>query len=207
MGRKMLRTLIGVVKRRKSEDGFTLIELAVVMLIITILIVVSLSFFGSIGAAHSSVAFQDLKGVQVAAYSLYMQDGQNMTYTNTTPAVPEAAEPGVQVSSPGAATVAGDPNSVSYELWGDGQAGVFTMYSANNGGECISMVDIFSSSSSLVPGTFPSAGLWWGISYTTTPAGAAGSFNLEAPYEGTCVGAWWQVGGGSSWYQIPPSSW
>ena len=60
--------------RRRPQDGFTLIELAVVMLIIAILVVVSLAFFGLIGTAHTSVATQDLKGAEAAAQTLWAQN-------------------------------------------------------------------------------------------------------------------------------------
>ena len=145
--------------RRRPEDGFTLIELAVVMLIIAILVVVSLAFFGLIGTAHTSVDIQDLKGVQIAAQDLWAQNGG--TFTGITYAQLNAAEPGVQVTNPD--TNPANPNSVNIYFYPGGNTALIEAYSPQPFG-CIALLDIANQASHLYS-AFGGTGVWWSANF------------------------------------------
>ena len=210
-------------RKRQPQDGFTLIELAVVMLIIAILVVVSLAFFGLIGTAHTSVVLQDLRGARTAAQSLWLQN--NNTFTGLTQAQFSAAEPGVlfePVNSNGydsstdgsqsVPTTPSDPNSIAWDWVGlpqngyDSNAIVLAMYSNSNGGECVALMDVAQQASGNPNGFTP--GLWWG-ERTTPPVGAIVASGLAAPSNGTCVAPVADknnVAAVTGWSQTPPSS-
>ena len=198
----MFKAMVGAAKRRvKAEDGFTLIELAVVMLIIAILVVVSLAFFGLIGTAHSSVGLQDLRGADTAAKTLWTQNGGS--FSGVTKAQLDGAEPGVSFVS--GATVSTNPNSISYALGAGGNSALFEAYSAANGGECIALLDIANTASPLAGSTyFGSAGTFWGES-SSSPAAAG----VSAPSGSACtapVPSTTSIASNTGWKQVPPGS-
>ena len=208
--------------KRQPEDGFTLIELAVVMLIIAILVVVSLAFFGLIGTAHTSVALQDLKGAQAAAQTLWAQN--NGTFNGVTQAQLSAAEPGVLFesingngyNSPGdgsqsVPTTPSNPNSVAWnwvtDTGNNANSIVLVMYSNSNGGECVALLDIEQQESDNPVGFSP--GTWWGESWTTAPTGATAATDLAAPSGGTCtapIADSNNMTSATGWSQTPPST-
>ncbi len=205
--RNVFRAMVGAAKRRmKAEDGFTLIELAVVMLIIAILVVVSLAFFGLIGTAHSSVGLQDLRGADTAAKTLWTQNGGS--FSGVTAAKLDAAEPGVafQLS---AATITTNPNSISVNFGAGGNSALFEAYSAANGGECVALLDIANTASPLAGSTyFNGAGAYWGEGFTTLPAGDTAASGVAAPVSNTCKA---EVPNTTNiattgWKQVPPGS-
>jgi len=93
-------------KMQKDEDGFTLIELMVVVLIIAILIAIAIpTFLGLRQRAQDRSAQSDLRNGLTAAKAHYT-DGES--YTGFTEAVAEAIEPSLSFTvGAGSTTVVG----------------------------------------------------------------------------------------------------
>jgi len=80
-----------ITRRRDSEEGFTLIELMVVVLIIAILIAIAVpTFLGARQRAQNASAKSSLRNAFANAKSIYTD---NEDYTKATPAALLAAEP------------------------------------------------------------------------------------------------------------------
>ena len=198
--------------RRRPEDGFTLIELAVVMLIIAILVVVSLAYFGSINVSQVSTSMQNLKGAQMAAQTVWAQNSGS--FNGITAAQLDAAEPGISfqvngVGSTDGGTVPSNPDSASVAFWPGGNTAMIETYTNLNnptyGGACLAALIIANTSSSLYS-LFGATGVWWGayppIGSTGVgwPGTVAGSINYHS------CNAWdfhYQVTNSDRWSQNP----
>ena len=169
-----------------KEEGFTLIELMVVVLIIAILIAIAIpTFLGARGRAQDRAAQSSLRNTVTAAKALFTD---NEDYKDATTTALESAEPALTFTAaannstqpPNQVSVDGDPANAA----GKSTAFVAAARSAN-GDKCWFVTDRVSPNAS--PGT------WWrvtngGDAACNADLGAAVStFDTSAPY---ASGAW-----------------
>jgi type IV pilus assembly protein PilA len=149
----MLQLLTARLDRRKdaSEDGFTLIELMVVVLIIAILIAIAIpTFLGARQTAQDRAAQSDLRNALTAVKTAYV-DSQN--YASDGPAVWNSVEPSLNFVASNTSSTS--DNEVSSNTPSDDTV-ILTNYSAS--GKCWYIEDVTGADGNDTAGTFYSSG-------------------------------------------------
>ena len=128
--------MLTVLRKRlaKDDEGFTLIELMVVVLIIAILIAIAIpTFLGARNRAQERSAQSNLRNALTAAKTIYTD---NSTYVAATTAALEAAAPELDFVAGG--TASGDPKTISVTTTADT---VKMVAKVNGQNKCFSIVD------------------------------------------------------------------
>lgn len=148
-----MKQALSALKRRKdSDEGFTLIELMVVVLIIAILIAIAIpTFLGARSRAQDKSAQSSLRNSLTAAKTVYT-DSEDYTTANATALT--AVEPSLTF---GDSTVSGQPKEVSVEATPQ----VIVMAALSKSGTCFVIRDDLTPNSKK-PGT----------TFSTIPTGA-----------------------------------
>jgi type IV pilus assembly protein PilA len=112
----------------EREDGFTLIELMVVVLIIAILIAIAIpTFLGARQRAQNRAAQSSLRNALTAAKTIYTD---SQSYSSVSDTAMESVEPSLAYVA--ASATSGDQNTVSVY----GNAGVFAAAAMSASGTC-----------------------------------------------------------------------
>lgn len=135
--------------RRDREDGFTLIELMVVVLIIAILIAIAIpTFLGARDRAEDRAAQSSLRNALTAAKTAYTDSSDYSTAQ--TYAQLNAIEPSLTYGDGSDATAASDgPKDISVNVSTDNQT--WSAAALSKSGKCFGMSDVATGSGS---GTF-----------------------------------------------------
>jgi type IV pilus assembly protein PilA len=157
--------------RRDREEGFTLIELMVVVLIIAILIAIAIpTFLGARQRAQERAAQSSLRNAVTAAKTLYTDD-ENFNAIGADEQVLESVEPSLSYAD--SATDSTGPKDVSVvtnDLSGDGvNDDAIAMSALSRSGDCFFILDVVAGSSSL-DGTYFAEGAGNACSAADAPA-------------------------------------
>jgi type IV pilus assembly protein PilA len=128
-------------RRRESEEGFTLIELMVVVLIIAILLAIAIpTFLGARARAQDRAAQSSLRNTLTAAKTIYTD---NQSYTIVTPGASgtlKATEPSLTFEAD--ATGSNGPKVISSAA--APAADTFTAAAKSDSGKCFYIKDVAS---------------------------------------------------------------
>ncbi len=142
--------MLEMLRKGRDQEGFTLIELMVVVLIIAILIAIAIpTFLGARQRAQDRAAQSNLRNAYTAAKTVYT-DSQD--YTTVTAALVQSAEPTLIIQSAASA----NPKQISIYT---PDSGTFIGAVKSDSGTCFDIMEVTDSSSSSA--TNPGLGTWY----------------------------------------------
>ena len=149
-------------RRRGNEEGFTLIELMVVVLIIAILIAIAIpTFLGARTRAQNRAAQSSLRNALTAAKTMYADTNSYTAATESTATGLPTIEPSLTFNAAGTASTGPKVVSVS------AAANVWAAAAMSDSGTCYLITDV-------ATGTSPTPGTTYGS--TTTAGNCTGTF-------------------------------
>ncbi len=161
-----LRTRLA--RRRKDEDGFTLIELMVVILIIAILIAIAIpTFLGARQTAQDRAAQSDLRNALTAAKTAYVN---SESYASDQPAAWNSTEPSLQVLAAGASS----SKPIQISSWTNTAGDTVVLGNYSQSGKCWYIKDDTGASGSSTAGTTYATGPASGGACTASDPSSSG---------------------------------
>jgi type IV pilus assembly protein PilA len=150
----------------RDDEGFTLIELMVVVLIIAILLAIAIpTFLGARSRAQDRAAQSNLRNALTAAKTAYT-DTQSYAAA-ATPASLAAIEPSLSFQSASTNVTAGS-NQVSVSNAGDTNQQTVLLAALSATGTCWYLMDIAQTPSFTLPTGVSGPGTWYAHNSTTT---------------------------------------
>jgi type IV pilus assembly protein PilA len=179
---------------RNKEEGFTLIELMVVVLIIAILIAIAIpTFLGARGRAQDRATQSSLRNTVTGAKSIFTD---NEDYAGATQAAMALAEPALTFVATGATSEDGNTVSVNGNPAGVVAPVKSTSFVAaarsGNGRHCYYITD------RVAPAANP--GTWWAISADNIATCTATQAAAKVAFAATATGV---AGGAGEWVKSP----
>ena len=130
----MQKSIARLRAKKVDEQGFTLIELMVVVLIIAILIAIAIpTFLGARQRAQNRAAQSSIRNALASAKTLYT-DSED--YTTATPAAMQAAEPSLTFTAAGVASTSAKTVSIATPA-----ANLVVMVTKSSSGDCFALRD------------------------------------------------------------------
>jgi type IV pilus assembly protein PilA len=168
--RRFIRLGARLARRKDSgEQGFTLIELAIVIAVIAVLMAVAFPTFLQVqNDAHHSAAEQDLYNSLAGAKTYY--SGNDGSFNNLDAASLESINPSINYTD-GAVGPTSSPNSVTFAVDSDdslSEAVIFATWASGSSNDCVIVIDIAGDTVTSFlgqptnegNGTF-TTGVWW----------------------------------------------
>jgi type IV pilus assembly protein PilA len=174
--------------RTDADEGFTLIELMVVLLIMAILLAIAIpTFLGVKSGAYDRSTQSDLTNTLTSARAGYASEGSYATSAASEVATLQSAEPNISFETGTAASGGTHPNNVAVAVSADGQELMLVGYSQS--GTCWAAEDNegLTGTTAVTTGGNANAGDWYGH-WTESSGSTCSASSVSVPSSG--VGAW-----------------
>jgi type IV pilus assembly protein PilA len=155
----------------EAEEGFTLIELMVVLLIMAILLAIAIpTFLGVTGSAHNRAAQSDLRNAFDTAQTIYQSQQGYVTNTSSMVALMNTSEPGLDFTT---SAVAQNTDQISVDVVNDN---AIVLAAATSGQRCWFLLNVETNSDAHSLG-FKHGGTYYGLEKNDDHTCEASAYN------------------------------
>jgi type IV pilus assembly protein PilA len=155
----------------EAEEGFTLIELMVVLLIMAILLAIAIpTFLGVTSSAHNRAAQSDLRNAFDTAQTIYQSQQEYLTTTSAMVSAMSSSEPGLVFTS---GSVAKNTDQVSVDVVNDN---AIVLAAATSGARCWFLLNVETNTDAQSLG-FKHGGTYYGLEKNDNNTCEASAYN------------------------------